>query len=175
MSIYTLDDRRPQLPEDGKYWIADTAVVVGDIVLEEDVSIWFGSVLRGDNEQIKIGARSNVQDQCIFHTDMGFPLTIGEGCTVGHRAILHGCTIGDNTLIGMGATVLNGAMIGKNCLIGANALVTEKMEIPDNSLVVGIPAKVVRSLGSGAANALKESADEYVKNYQRFAGGMKPV
>lgn len=175
MAIYGLDERTPQLPEEGRYWVADSAVIVGDILLEEDVSVWFGSVLRGDNEQIVIGERSNIQDLCVLHTDLGFPLTIGAGCTIGHRAILHGCTIGDNTLIGMGATVLNGAVIGKNCLIGANALVPEKKVIPDNSLVVGVPAKVVRELGEAAEKALREAANDYAKNWKRFARGMKPV
>src|SRR5690606_14143710 len=124
-------------------FVAPNAVLVGDVVLGPEVGVWFGVVARGDNERIAIGARSNVQENCVLHTDMGFPLTIGENCTIGHSAILHGCTIGDNSLIGMGATVLNGAKIGKNCLIGANALVTEGKEIPDNSLVVGAPRKVV--------------------------------
>lgn len=175
MGIYSLEERTPRVPAAGTFWVADSAVVVGDIVLNEDVSIWFGSVLRGDNERIAIGARTNIQDHCILHTDMGFPLTIGEGCTIGHRAIVHGCTIGDNSLIGMGATILNGATIGRNCLIGANALVPEKKVIPDNSLVIGVPAKVVRDLGPGAANALRESAEIYVKNWKRFAASMKPV
>jgi len=175
MAVYSLEERAPQLPDAGKFWIADNAVVVGDVVISEDVGVWFGSVLRGDNEQIFVGARTNIQDQCMLHTDMGFPLTIGEGCTIGHRAILHGCTIGDNSLIGMGATILNGAIIGKNCLIGANALVPENKQIPDNSLVVGMPAKVVRSLTGAAEQALREAAADYVKNWKRFSSGMKPL
>ncbi|MEP3672179.1 MAG: gamma carbonic anhydrase family protein, partial [Hyphomicrobiales bacterium] len=130
---------------------------------------------RGDNEQIYIGEGSNIQDQCMLHTDMGFPMTIGKGCTIGHRAILHGCTIEDNSLIGMGATVLNGARIGKNCLIGANALVPENKIIPDNSLVVGMPAKVVRSLDDVAVESLRLSSHDYVRNWKRFAAGLKAI
>ncbi|MEP3525784.1 MAG: gamma carbonic anhydrase family protein [Hyphomicrobiales bacterium] len=175
MSLYSLDDRMPQLPEAGKYWIADNASIIGNIVISEDVGIWFGAVLRGDNEQIYIGEGSNIQDQCMLHTDMGFPMTIGKGCTIGHRAILHGCTIEDNSLIGMGATVLNGARIGKNCLIGANALVPENKIIPDNSLVVGMPAKVVRSLDDAAVESLRLSSHDYVRNWKRFAAGLKAI
>lgn len=175
MSIYSLDDRMPQLPKAGKYWIADNASIIGNIVISEDVGIWFGAVLRGDNEQIFIGEGSNIQDQCMLHTDMGFPMTIGKGCTIGHRAILHGCTIEDNSLIGMGATVLNGAHIGKNCLIGANALVPENKIIPDNSLVVGMPAKVVRSLDDEAVESLRLSSRDYVRNWKRFAAGLKAI
>lgn len=175
MGIYKLEDRAPQVPENGQYWVAENAIVVGGVILEEDVSVWFGSVLRGDNEDITIGAGSNIQDHSILHTDPGFPLTIGKGCTIGHRAIVHGCTIGDNSLVGMGATLLNGAVIGKNCLIGANTLVPEKKVIPDNSLVVGVPARVVRELSAGAGEALKQSAENYVKNWKRFAAGMAPV
>jgi carbonic anhydrase/acetyltransferase-like protein (isoleucine patch superfamily) len=174
MPIYALDGVSPQIdPEVG--FIAPNAVVVGDIVLSRDVGVWFGVVMRGDNERISIGARSNVQENCVLHTDMGFPLTVGENCTIGHGAILHGCTIGDNSLIGMGATVLNGAKIGKNCLIGANALVTEGKDIPDNSLVVGAPAKVVRTLDAEAAARLTRSAEGYVKNARRFATGMEEL
>ena len=175
MSLYSLDDRSPQLPENGKCWIADSARIIGDIVIREDVGIWFGAVLRGDNEQILIGEGSNVQDQCMLHTDMGFPLTIGKGCTIGHRAILHGCTIEENSLIGMGATILNGAHIGKNCLIGANALVPENKVIPDNSLVVGMPAKVLRTLDEAAIEGLRSSSSDYVKNWKRFAAGLKKI
>lgn len=168
MPLYKLGDTSPDLP-DGFSWIADTAVVIGDVVVEEDVGIWFGSVLRGDTEPIRVGRGSNIQEQCILHTDMGFPLTIGAGCTIGHKAILHGCTIGDNSLIGMGATVLNGARIGKNCLVGAGALVTEGKEIPDNSLALGAPAKVVRELDDKAVSMLTWSANHYIENARRFA------
>ncbi|MCR9134957.1 MAG: gamma carbonic anhydrase family protein [Alphaproteobacteria bacterium] len=168
MPLYKLGDKAPKLP-DGFCWIAETACIIGDIRIEEDVGIWFGCVLRGDNEPITIGAGSNVQENCVFHTDMGYPLTIGRGCTIGHKAMLHGCTIADNSLIGMGATVLNGARIGRNCLIGAGALVTEGKEIPDNSLVIGSPAKPVRQLDEQAVEMLKWSAKHYVDNARRFA------
>ena len=131
MTLYSLDGQQPQTPADGDYWVAPGAHVIGKVVLESATSVWFGSTLRGDNEFITIGAGTNVQENTVMHTDMGFPLTIGEGCTIGHKAMLHGCILGDNTLIGMGATVLNGARIGNNCLIGAGALITEGKEIPD--------------------------------------------
>tara|TARA_R110002020_G_scaffold21450_6_gene72873 strand:+ start:7457 stop:7984 length:528 start_codon:yes stop_codon:yes gene_type:complete len=174
MAIYSLDGKQPVLP-DGFYYVADTAQVIGQVVLEEGAGIWFGAVLRGDNEAITIGEGSNIQENCILHTDMGFPLTVGKGCTIGHSAILHGCTIGDNSLVGMGATVLNGARIGENCLIGAGALVTEGKEIPDNSLVVGSPARVVRTLEPEAADMLRLSAAHYVENARRFAAGLKRI
>jgi carbonic anhydrase/acetyltransferase-like protein (isoleucine patch superfamily) len=145
MAIYSLDGKQPQLP-DGFYYVAESAQVIGNVILQEGVGIWFGAVLRGDNEPITVGAGSNIQENCVLHTDMGYPLVIGQGCTIGHSAILHGCTIGNNSLVGMGATVLNGAQIGENCLIGAGALVTEGKVIPDNSLVIGSPAKVVKQL-----------------------------
>lgn len=174
MSLYELDGVAPRLHPDVA-WVAPTAVLVGDIVVGEDAGIWFGVVARGDNETITIGARTNVQDNAVLHTDMGFPLTIGEGCTIGHKAMLHGCSIGDNTLIGMGATVLNGAKIGSNCLIGAGALITEGKEIPDGSLVVGVPGKVIRALDAEAIASLVRSADGYVKNARRFATGLADV
>lgn len=174
MPIYALDGVTPDVsPQVG--WIAPTAVLIGDCHIGPEVGIWFGTVARGDIEPITIGARSNVQENCVLHTDKGFPLVIGENCTIGHSAIVHGCTIGDNTLIGMGATVLNGARIGKNCLIGANALITEGKEIPDNSLVVGAPGKVVRTLDADAIAGLAASADRYVKNAKRFAIGLAEV
>ncbi|MBJ3785971.1 gamma carbonic anhydrase family protein [Devosia sediminis] len=174
MPLYALDDIAPRI-DPGVGWIAPTAVIVGDVVVGAEVGIWFGVVARGDIETISIGARSNIQENCVLHTDKGFPLTIGENVTVGHAAIVHGCSIGDNTLIGMGATVLNGAVIGKNCLVGANALVTEGKVIPDNSLVVGAPAKIVRQIDSEGEAALAASADRYVANAKRFAAGMAPV
>jgi carbonic anhydrase/acetyltransferase-like protein (isoleucine patch superfamily) len=175
MPIYALGDQAPDLPPDGEYWVAPDASVIGRIKLGVDVGIWFGCVLRGDNECITIGARSNVQEGTVMHTDPGAPLEIGEGCTIGHRAILHGCIIGDNTLIGMGATVLNRVRIGKNCLVGANALVTEGKEFPDNSLIVGSPAKVVRTLDDTAIASLRDSADRYVANWKRFARDLKKI
>ena len=175
MPIYALDDRKPQLPAEGRYWIAPTAVLIGDIVLAEDVGIWFGAVLRGDNERLSIGARSNIQEGTTLHTDDRLPVTIGTDCTIGHNAILHSCTIGDRTLIGMGAIVLNGAKIGNNCLVGAGALVTENKVFPDGSLIVGSPAKVVRQLDEKAIAGLQASADRYVANWKRYATGLKAV
>ncbi len=175
MPLYALDDDQPTLPADDRYWVAPDANVIGRVILGEDVGIWFGATLRGDNEPITVGARSNIQEGVVVHTDPGKPVTIGEGCTIGHSAIIHGCTIGDNSLIGMGATVLNGAVIGNNCLVGANALVTEGKVFPDNSLIVGAPAKAIRTLDEAALAGLKRSADGYVHNWQRFKKGLKPV
>jgi carbonic anhydrase/acetyltransferase-like protein (isoleucine patch superfamily) len=175
MPIYSLESATPELPPAGQYWIAPDAHVMGRVKLGVDVGVWFGAVLRGDNELIDIGARSNIQEHAMLHTDMGYPLVVGAGCTIGHRAILHGCIIGDNTLIGMGAIILNGARIGANCLVGAGALVTEGKEFPDNSLIVGTPAKAIRTLDEAAATRLQGSADSYVRNWKRFATGLKPV
>ena len=169
--IYTLDGITPKLAGDS--WVADTAVLIGDVVLETAASIWFGAVLRGDNEQILVGQGSNIQENCVLHTDMGFPLTIGAGCTIGHKAMLHGCIIGENSLIGMGAIVLNGARIGKNCLIGAGALVTEGKEIPDGSLVLGSPGKAVRQLDAAAIASIAQSALHYQDNMRRFRAGLQ--
>lgn len=174
MPIYALDGIAPHIDPDVA-WIAPTAVLVGDIVIGPEVGIWFGVVARGDIERISIGARTNVQENTVLHTDRDYPLVIGENCTIGHSAIVHGCTIGDNTLIGMGATVLNGARIGRNCLIGANALITEGKEIPDNSMVVGAPGKVIRQIDEEGVRNLAASADRYVKNARRFAAGMVDV
>lgn len=172
MPLYALDGSAPILPADQRYWIAPDAQVIGKVRLEEDASVWFGVILRGDNEEILIGARSNVQDGSLLHTDMGFPLTIGQDCTIGHQVTLHGCTIGENSLIGMGSTLLNGAKIGRNSLVGANALVTEGKEFPDNSLIVGAPAKLVRTLDDAAIAKLRESAAHYVANWKRYAKGL---
>lgn len=174
MPVYALDGVAPKIDE-SVGWIAPTAVLVGDVHVGPEAGIWFGVVARGDIEPITIGARTNVQENCVLHTDKGFPLSIGDNVTIGHGAIVHGCTIGENSLIGMGATVLNGAVIGKNCLIGANALVTEGKVIPDNSLVMGAPAKVVREIDAVGIAALTASADRYVNNAKRFAKGMKPA
>lgn len=175
MPVYSLDGVAPHFDDPDSVWIAPDAHVVGKISLGRDVGIWFGTVMRGDNERITIGARSNVQEHTIMHTDMGFPLTVGEDCTIGHRAILHGCTIGDNTLIGMGAIVLNGARIGSNCLVGAGALVTEGKVFPDNSLIVGSPARAVRELDADAAERLRMGALGYVGNARRFKAGLAVV
>jgi carbonic anhydrase/acetyltransferase-like protein (isoleucine patch superfamily) len=175
MPLYALDGVSPDVPDDGEYWIAPDASVIGKVVLARGVGIWFGAVLRGDNEPITIGQDTNLQEHTIVHTDPGCPVTVGAGCTIGHRATLHGCTIGDNSLIGMGATVLNGARIGNNCLVGAGALVTEGKVIPDGSLVVGAPAKVIRELDAEAIERLRASARGYVRNWQRFAAGLRPA
>ena len=170
--IYTLDGLSPEIG--AGVWIAPTAAVIGRVVLEDDANIWFGAVLRGDGEEIRVGAGSNVQDNAVLHTDTGYPLRIGANCTVGHNAMLHGCTIGDGSLIGMGATVLNGARIGKGCLIGACALITEGKEIPDSSLVMGAPGKVIRMLDAEAQEKLLASAEHYRANARRFAKGLIP-
>ncbi len=172
--MYELEGVRPDLPA-GDHWIAQEAVLIGDVLIEDMVSVWFGVVLRGDNERITIGAGSNVQENTVMHTDMGYPLAIGKGCTIGHKAMLHGCTIGDNTLIGMGAIVLNGARIGRDCLIGAGALVTEGKVIPDGSLVVGSPAKVVRALDADTIAKLGESALSYQAKMARYLKGLRRV
>jgi carbonic anhydrase/acetyltransferase-like protein (isoleucine patch superfamily) len=173
MSVYSLDGVAPILPEDGDYWIAPDAMVIGRVQLLKGASIWFGAVLRGDNEEILIGERSNIQDLSVLHTDPGAPLTVGADCTIGHKVMLHGCTIGENSLIGIGATVLNRAKIGKNCIIGAHALVTEGKEIPDNSLAVGAPARVVRPLDPEQVQLLKGGAMIYAENARRFKKGLK--
>jgi carbonic anhydrase/acetyltransferase-like protein (isoleucine patch superfamily) len=175
MPLYALDDIAPELPGGGRFWIAPDAHVIGRVRLREDVSVWFGSVLRGDNELIDLGERVNIQEGSMLHTDPGYPMTIGADCTIGHHAILHGCTIGESSLIGMGATVLNGAKIGKNSLVGANALVTEGKAFPDNSLIVGSPAKAIRTLDAAAAERLRQTALHYVQNWQRFAKGMRRI
>lgn len=170
MTVFSLDGIVPEIAEDS--WIAPDANVIGKIVIEAGASVWFGVTLRGDNEVIHVGAGSNIQENSVLHTDMGFPLIIGKGCTIGHKAMLHGCTIGDNSLIGMGATVLNGAKIGRNCLIGAGALITEGKDIPDGSLVMGTPGKVVRQLDEDAIEGLKQSAIGYQNNMRRFRAGL---
>ena len=173
MPIYALHDRRPRLPPKDRYWIAPNASVIGDVVLGEDCGIWFGATLRGDNETISVGARSNIQEGSTLHTDMGYPLDIAEDCTIGHNAILHGCHIGAGSLVGMGAIILNGAKIGRNCLVGAGALVTEGKQFADGSLIVGSPAKVSRTLDANAIAALKRSAASYANNAKRFAAGLQ--
>ncbi len=172
MTLYTLDGHTPQIAEDT--WIAPDANVIGQVIVEQASSVWFGVTLRGDNELIIIGSGTNVQENCVMHTDMGYPLTIGAGCTIGHKAMLHGCTLGENTLIGMGATILNGARIGRNCLIGAGALIPEGKEIPDGSLVMGMPGKVMRQLDEQAIEGLRKSALGYQQNMRRFRNGLNP-
>jgi len=175
MPIYALDGMEPEFEERSSNWIAPDATLIGRIRIGRNAGFWFGTVIRADNEPIAIGADTNVQEHTIMHTDFGFPLSIGQGCTVGHRALLHGCTIGDNSLIGMGAIVLNGASIGSNSLVGAGALVTEGKEFPDGSLIVGSPAKVVRQLDEKAIQMLRWSAQHYVENARRFLKGLKPA
>ena len=173
MAIYQLDDLVPQIHETA--WVADSAEVIGRVEVAEDASIWFGTVVRGDSDLIRIGRGSNVQDNSVLHADAGQPLLIGEDVTVGHQVMLHGCTIGDNTLIGMQAVVLNNAKIGRNSIVGAGALVTEGSEFPDNSMILGSPAKVVRTLDEAAAARLRQSAEHYVENARRFARGLKKI
>ncbi|CAN7368784.1 gamma carbonic anhydrase family protein [Rhizobium sp. LjRoot98] len=175
MPLYALGATRPAVPPEDRYWVAPDAHVIGQVELGDDVGVWFGAVLRGDNEPIRIGARTNIQEGVVIHVDPGLPVTIGEGCTIGHRAIVHGCTIGDNSLIGMGATVLNGVVIGNNCLVGANALVTEGKVFPDNSLIVGAPAKAIRLMDDAAVAGLRKSADGYVKKWQLFATSLSVI
>jgi len=175
MPAYAIDGKAPSFEDADSNWIAPDATLIGDVRVGRNVGFWFGVVIRGDNEPIVIGADSNVQEHTVMHTDPSFPLTIGQGCTIGHRALLHGCTIGDNSLIGMGAIVLNGARIGRNSLVGAGALVTEGKEFPDNSLIVGSPARVVRELDAAAVARLRGSAAHYVANGKRFKAGLKKV
>ena len=173
MALYELDGVAPQLA-DGT-WVADSAQVMGSVVLGENVSVWFGAVLRGDTEPLTIGRNSNVQDLSVLHADVGSPLTIGENVTIGHQVMLHGCTVGDNSLIGIQAVVLNNAKIGRNSIVGAGSVVTEGKEFPDNSLIIGAPAKVVRTLDVAAAAKLRASAEHYVDNGRRFAKGLKKI
>ncbi|KPF60875.1 gamma carbonic anhydrase family protein [Rhizobium sp. AAP116] len=175
MPLYRLGDKAPVLPAADRFWLAPDAQVIGDVRLGEDVGIWFGAVLRGDNDPIVIGAGTNIQDGVMVHTDPGKGVTIGEGCTIGHHAIIHGCTIGNNSLVGMGATVLNGARIGDNCLVGANALITECKSFPDNSLIVGSPARAIRELDAATIAGLRLSAENYVRNWRRFARDLHPL
>ena len=173
MPLYALDADSPVLPPPGRFWVAPNATVAGRVTLGEDASVWFSAVLRGDNEPMTIGARTNIQDGAVLHSDDGFPLTIGDDCTIGHAAIVHGCTIGDGTLIGMGATLLNGAVIGTGCLVGANALVTEGKTFPDHSLIVGAPARAIRTLDADTIAKLLQSAAHYAANAKRFAAGLR--
>ena len=170
MAIYELDGIAPRLAESA--WVADSAQVMGNVELAEDASVWFGTVIRGDTEVIRIGARSNIQDASVLHADIGKPLTVGEDVTVGHKVMLHGCTIGDGSLIGIGAVVLNGAKIGKGCIVGAGSLVTEGKEFPDGSMIMGSPAKVVRALQPEQVEGLRLAAQGYVGNARRFRDGL---
>jgi carbonic anhydrase/acetyltransferase-like protein (isoleucine patch superfamily) len=173
--IYELDGVKPDLPEEGCYWVAPSATLIGKVRLKRDSSVWFGAVLRGDNEWIELGERSQIQDNATLHTDPGFPLVIGRNCVIGHNVILHGCTVGDNSLIGMGAIMLNGARIGMNCLVGAGALVTEGKTFADNSLIVGAPARAIRALDEAAIKSIAGAADTYVRRSRQYAVGLKQV
>ena len=164
--LYSLGDRHVRC--EGMYFVAPGAIVIGSVVLKNNASVWFNAVLRGDNDVITVGENSNVQDGAVLHTDGGMPLTIGSNCTIGHKVMLHGCTIGDGSLIGINAVVLNGARIGRGCLIGANSLIPEGKEIPDYSLVMGSPGKVVRTMEEARANGLAASAMHYVENARRY-------
>jgi carbonic anhydrase/acetyltransferase-like protein (isoleucine patch superfamily) len=175
MAVYAFEGVSPTLPGEGQYWVAPSAAVIGKVTLEEDCSIWFGAVLRGDNEPIKLGARTNIQEHVMIHTDPKFPCTVGPDCTVGHRAILHGCTLGAGVLIGMGAIVLNGAKVGDNCLIGAGTLVAEGREIPNNSLVLGMPGKVVREVTEDQIAMIKRGVASYAAKWKRFAADLKEL
>jgi len=175
MPVYAIEDAVPVLPAADRFWVAPDAHVIGRVTLGEDVGVWFGAVVRADNDPMAIGARSNIQEGAMLHSDTGAPLTVGEDVTIGHHAILHGCTVGDCSLIGMGATVLNNARIGRFSIVGANALVTEGKAFPDFSLIVGAPAKVVRTLGPEVEAMLRHSAAHYVANWQRFKSKLRVV
>ena len=175
MAIYELDGVRPEFPGEGTYWVAESAVLIGRVRLKRDASIWFNAVLRGDNEWIELGERSQIQDNATLHTDPGFPMTIGKDCVIGHNTILHGCTIGDHSLIGMGAILLNGSKIGAGSLVGAGALVTEGKSFPDGSLIIGSPARAVRTLDEKAQAAILGAADVYVRRWRQYAKGLTRI
>ena len=165
--IYDFENK--SLKSEGKNWIASNAIIIGDIVVKNEASIWFNVVLRGDIEKIVVGEGSNIQDGSVLHTDPGYPLTIGKGVTIGHMVMLHGCTIGNDTLIGIGSTILNNAKIGNNCIIGANTLITENKMISDSSLVIGSPGKVIREVTEKEIDHIKENAKEYIKNWKKYS------
>jgi carbonic anhydrase/acetyltransferase-like protein (isoleucine patch superfamily) len=173
MAIYELDHVAPHIAESA--WVADSAQVIGKVEIAQDASVWFGAIVRGDTETIRIGRGTNIQDGSVLHADLGMPLTVGDNVTVGHKVMLHGCTIGDNSLIGIGAVVLNGAKIGKACLVGAGSLVTEGKEFPDGSMILGSPAKVVRALSAEQQEGLRRSAEQYTHNAHRFQRGLKKI
>lgn len=175
MAMYALNHVTPTLPNDDQYWIAPTATVIGDVILKKNASVWWNAVVRGDTDTITIGENTNIQDGSVLHADFGVPLIIGANVTVGHMVMLHGCTIGDNSLIGIGSIILNGAKIGKNCLIGANVLITEGKEIPDNALVMGAPGKVVRDVTEDQVRVLTGSAMHYVENWKRYRRELKEI
>ena len=172
MTLCRLGEGGVRTPGNGLYWVAPNAVVLGNVEIGEDASVWFGTVIRGDNEPIRIGARSNVQDGCVLHTDPGYPMTIGEDCTIGHMVMLHGCTIGRGSLVGIGSIILNGAQIGEECLIGANSLIAEGKEIPPRSMVLGSPGRIVRQLSDEDVARFSGAAGRYVENWRRFKAGL---
>ena len=175
MAIYELDGQAPEVPADGNFFIAETAAVIGKVRLKEQASVWFGAVLRGDNEWIEIGEGSNVQDNSTCHTDRGFPLTIGKNCTVGHNVILHGCTLEDGALAGMGSIVMNGAKIGRGSVVGAGAVITEGKEFPEHSLIIGAPARVIRTLDAAQVERMGGAARSYIANGPRYVKGLKRI
>jgi carbonic anhydrase/acetyltransferase-like protein (isoleucine patch superfamily) len=173
MALYRLDDKQPQLAEGA--WVADNATVIGDVALGPDASVWFGTVIRGDSDRITVGRRSNVQDGSVLHADPGFPLTLGENVSVGHQVMLHGCTVGDGSLIGIQSVIMNGAKIGRNCLVGAGSLVTEGKEFPDGSMILGSPAKVVRPLSAEQIEGLQSIASGYVEKARHYRSALKEL
>jgi carbonic anhydrase/acetyltransferase-like protein (isoleucine patch superfamily) len=175
MPIYELSGVRPEFPAEGEYWVAETATLIGRVRLKRQTSVWFGAVLRGDNEWIELGERSQIQDNATLHTDPGFPMTIGANCVIGHNVILHGCIVGDDSLVGMGAIMMNGSRIGSNCIVGAGAVITEGKVLPDNSLIVGAPARVIRSLDDEAREMIRDGADIYVRRSQDYACGLRRI
>jgi carbonic anhydrase/acetyltransferase-like protein (isoleucine patch superfamily) len=175
MAIFELDGVAPDLPGEGQYWIADSANVIGRVRLKPEASVWFGAVLRGDDEWIELGERSQVQDNAVLHTDPGFPLTIGDNCVIGHNVVLHGCVIGSSSLIGMGAILLNGARLGRNCLVGAGAVVTEGKEFPDSSLIVGAPGRALRSVDEKTLKVILDGADVYVRRWHHYAKALRRI
>jgi carbonic anhydrase/acetyltransferase-like protein (isoleucine patch superfamily) len=175
MPIYALDGQAPEFPGEGQYFVAETATLIGRVRLKKDASVWFGAVLRGDNEWIELGERTQIQDNATLHTDLGFPLTIGADCVLGHNVILHGCTVGEESLIGMGAILLNGAKIGRNCMVGAGSVITEGKTFPDNVLIVGAPARVVRTIDEKAAAMIRDGANIYVQRWKQYSKALKRI
>ncbi len=175
MPIYEIDGQAPEFPGQGEYWVAETATLIGRVRLKREASVWFGAVLRGDNEWIELGERSQIQDNATLHTDPGFPMVIGSNCVIGHNVILHGCTIGDDSLIGMGAIMMNGVKIGKHSLVGAGSVVPEGKSFPDHSLIVGAPARAIRTLDEKAAQMIRGGADIYVRRWKQYAQGLKRI
>jgi carbonic anhydrase/acetyltransferase-like protein (isoleucine patch superfamily) len=175
MPIYELDGQGPEFPGDGKYYVADTAVIIGKVRLKSAASVWFGAVLRGDNEWIELGEGSNIQDNSMCHTDPGFPMVIGKDCTVGHNVILHGCTLEEGALVGMGAIVMNGALIRRGCIVGAGSVVTEGKEFPEYSLIIGAPARVIRTLDPEQSQKMNRAAQSYQRNGPRYKAGLKKI